>query len=165
MNEQSRAGFDKKYLAGVAIWEIWLAVAKAESDEKCITECEQYIVELKDKNSNLLKALDAFDETGFGVTFANESSTAWAVIIVDSTENAVDVAKESFRYQLYDRSGFIGHETYPSPYAAIAEAFDMGFTVPCISQLDELATTDQWKKGMVAIHAAQQSWLSAAGAN
>lgn len=165
MSKQCRTVYEKKYLAAVGIWEEWLNAAKAETDEKGVEECAAIINELKVKNARLVQALDAFDTHGLGVTFAHESNESWAMVILDATENTATAENSSFRYQLYDRRGFIGHGCYPSPYAAVSEAFDMGFTNLCASPLDGLVAEEEWQQGMAATEAAQQSWRTAVGGN
>lgn len=165
MSKQCRTVYEKKFLGAVGIWEEWLKTAQTGSDQKFADECSETINELKGKNARLLQALDAFDTHGLGVTFAHESNESWAMVILDATENTATAENSSFRYQLYDRRGFIGHECYPSPYAALSEAFDMGFTNHCPSPLDELVAGEEWQQGMAAIEAAQQSWRTAAGGN
>lgn len=165
MSKQNRTIYEKKYLGAVSIWETWLTEAKADSDSKAVEECGQIIDELKGKNTGLLQALDAYDAQGLGVTFVSGSKDSWAMIILDATENTATAQTSSFRYQLFDRRGFVGHGVYPSPYAAIAEVFDMGYAQTCVSPLDELARTEEWKQGMVVAEAAQNSWRTAAGGN
>ena len=165
MSKQNRAGYEKKFLAGIEIWNTWLAEATASSDQISIAECRGVIEEMQAKNANFIQALDAYDQTGLGVTFVSDRNESWAMIILDPTENTARIENSSFRFQLYDRSGFLEHATYPSPYAALAEAFEMGYTKECVSQLDDLAFTQQWKKGMDSVHTAQQSWHAVSGSN
>lgn len=163
MSKTKRSGYDRKYLAGAEIWHQWRKEAEQAADDNATAECTSMITELTSKNAKLVQALDAFDQVGLGATYANERQDAWAVIILDPLEDTTSIAGASYRYQLYDREGFTGHGTYPCPYAAIAEVFDMGYVSSCPAQLDEIATSSLWQQGMANVHEAQASWLKVVG--
>lgn len=165
MSKTERSGYDRKYLAGAKIWHEWLKEAEQAADDNAAAECSSIIKELTSKNARLIQALDAFDQVGLGATYANEQQNAWAVIILDPLEDTTSISGASYRYQLYDRKGFIGHGTYPCPYAAIAEAFDMGYVSACPAQLDEIAASCLWQQGMANVHEAQASWLKVVGSD
>ncbi|EKT4478425.1 hypothetical protein QEL91_004152 [Pseudomonas putida] len=165
MRKTKRSGYDRKYLAGVQIWHEWLKEAEQTADTDAAAECTSMITELTSKNTRLVQALDVFDQLGLGTTFAHEGKDAWAVIILDTLEDRTTMEGASYRYQLYDRQGFIGHGTYPCPYAAIAEAFDMGYVSPCPAQLDEIASSCLWQQGRGNVQEAEASWLKVVGSD
>lgn len=165
MSKTKRSGYDRKYLAGAEIWHKWLKEAEQAADSIAAVECTSMITELTSKNAGLVQALDVYDQVGLGATYANEQQDAWAVIILDPLEDTTSISAASYRYQLYDREGFIGHGTYPCPYAAIAEAFDMGYVSACPAQLDEIASSCLWQQGMDNAHDAQASWLKVVGSD
>lgn len=72
----------------------------------------------------ITEALTYIGETGLGAVLKSESRAQFAVFLPDASEEG------KFRYQMFDRKGFYGHQTRPSLFEAAMDAISEGYLLP-----------------------------------
>lgn len=72
----------------------------------------------------ITEALTYIGETGLGAVLKSESRAQFAVFLPDASEEG------KFRYQMFDRKGFYGHQTRPSLFEAAMDAISDGYILP-----------------------------------
>lgn len=85
----------------------------------------------------------AFLEVGFGLTLKSKDRDAWFVILEDPSHPS------QYRWQGFDRRGFITHATRSSTDSVIEDAVNCGaYEIVDSKTLDAISSTAQWAEGM-----------------
>lgn len=104
----------------------------------------------RENKSTRIKA--AYKKEGNGLTLKAKGRDAYFTILADPSFPG------KFRYQHYDKTGFISHETYSSAEDAIKGAMQSGASeIAPRNTLDKLAATDEFNTGMKSVLAIQQA--------
>lgn len=79
---------------------------------------------------------------GFGLELVNKSCDRWAFILNDPSEPG------RYRYQEFDKNGFLGHMSYDTVEQTLMEASSAGYNQHDPGALTRLSETRMWADGM-----------------
>lgn len=125
------------YQNQVDLWEEELSTEDNELNRKA---CRQLRDEASKLNAGFQRVLYAYLEQGDGLTLS--SNYNYCVVLPDATEPG------RYRYQTFNKSGFIGHTTRDTPEEVLLEAYRDGFrNIESRELIERLCSTPEWEKG------------------
>lgn len=118
----------------------WQEQLEQESDADNRATCAELRDQAATLNAQFQRILYAYLDQGFGLTLKSEYN--YCVVLADASEPG------RFRYQTFDKTGFIGHVTRNTAEEVLLDAFRVGFQdIDTSDVLERFSKTREWAKG------------------